>query len=333
MKTHLKALLTITLVSFFSLSIFAQQEQWKVSTIKDNLYAITGIPGGNIAFLVTDEGILVIDSGSIPADGSKIVEKIAKTSSKPITHLIYTHFHNDHINGSAGFPENIQIIAHETVKQNLIEITTPDLKKNIEKTFPEYIKGLEEKLEKLKAENDPNAEKMEQQLKANQDYFNEYKKIKIRLPEITFTDNYTLKLGKEEIELIYQGQAHTSGNCVVIFPRHKAIHTGDLVFNNMYPYVIPEHGANTANWLDKLNELYKMNLDYVIPGHGDLTNKEGIAKQISYFKSLRTEVKAGIDKGTSLEEMQKTIKLSEFENMKGNQFTKNIQTIYLELNK
>ena len=116
----------------------------------------------------------------------------------------------------------------------------------------------------------------------------------------------------EEIELYYLGPGHTSGNTVVYFKNNKTVHLGDLFFNDAYPYIDFDAGSNTENWIEILKEVYSWDIDYVIPGHGDITTKDGIKKQINYLVDLRRAVKEGLDNGKSLEILKNEITLEAY---------------------
>ena len=80
-----------------------------VEEIKDNLYYVTdGLY--NAMFLIYDKGVIAADAP--PTIGEKYIKAIKDVTDKPITHLIYTHSHTDHIGGAIYFPKNIEIIAH-----------------------------------------------------------------------------------------------------------------------------------------------------------------------------------------------------------------------------
>jgi len=87
-------------------------ELLKPIKIAENLYAIENPHGGNIAFLVTDEGIILVDAGTSPNNGRQIISAIQSVSEIPIKYLIYTHLHSDHIYGASAFPSDVKIIAH-----------------------------------------------------------------------------------------------------------------------------------------------------------------------------------------------------------------------------
>lgn len=329
----MKILLTILIIYTFFIPQLKGQDNLAIK-IDSSLYAITEVPGGNIAFLITEEGVIVVDSGFLPKDGESIVNIIKQITDKPIRYLILTHFHSDHVNGMAGFPDHIQVIAHKNIVANDKEFNQPDMEQLIQFDLPASI----QKLEKEMAGADPSDEQLiqeyKQKIKEQNEYLYEAKRIKAVRPDITFSEEYNLKLGSEEIRVYYPGSGHTSCNIIVEFSNHDVIHSGDLIFNNITPYVIPEHGADVANWIMILDEMNQKTYKAVIPGHGKITDNKGIEAQSDYFKDLWKKVKTFKNEGMSLEEIQDIVDDGSYNQMiYSGQLSNNIKAIYDELNR
>ncbi len=308
------------------------QESIKPYKIRENLYAITELDGGNVSFLVTRKGILVVDAGSTPGNGEKIVSIIREVSDEPIKYLILTHFHGDHINGIAAFPEDVKIIAHEKLIENNKLFNEDQLKNYINKVYPKHMESLKVQLELLDNKETDEYIALKKEFDTNKVYYEDIKKIKIRKPDKTFNDYYKIKLADERIILEYPDPGHTSDNIVVKFSNHNVIHTGDLVFNACFPYLIVEHGVDVYNWIQILDDLYLENISRVIPGHGDVAGKRILKEQADYFRSLAYKIDALRNAGYELDEIKKRIDIKEFD-LKGNegQFSINIEVIYSEL--
>jgi cyclase len=89
----------------------------EVTKVKDNLYMMSG-GGGNVSVLVTDTGVVVVDS-KLPGWGQPLLEKIRAVTDKPITTIINTHTHQDHVSGQVEFPGTIEVVAQENTKANM----------------------------------------------------------------------------------------------------------------------------------------------------------------------------------------------------------------------
>jgi len=88
-----------------------------VEKVKDNLYVLRG-GGGNTAVFVTADGVTVVDAKN-PGWGAPILAKIKELTPKPVTRLINTHTHGDHVSGNVEFPASVDVVTHEATKANM----------------------------------------------------------------------------------------------------------------------------------------------------------------------------------------------------------------------
>jgi len=88
-----------------------------VEKVKDNLYVLRG-GGGNTAVFITANGVVVVDAKN-PGWGQPILDKIKTLTPKPVTMLINTHTHGDHVSGNVEFPASIDVVAQENTKANM----------------------------------------------------------------------------------------------------------------------------------------------------------------------------------------------------------------------
>ena len=118
----LAALLTIGTLSLAAYQQPAQPTGPKVveaQKIKDNLYMLTGNGGGgNTAVFIGTAGVTVVDAKN-PGWGQPILDKIKELTPKPVTTLINTHTHGDHVSGNVEFPATIDIVVQENTKTNM----------------------------------------------------------------------------------------------------------------------------------------------------------------------------------------------------------------------
>jgi glyoxylase-like metal-dependent hydrolase (beta-lactamase superfamily II) len=89
----------------------------EVEKVKDNLWVLRG-GGGNTAVFATADGVTVVDAKN-PGWGQPILDKIKELTPKPVTRLINTHTHGDHVSGNVEFPTTVEVIAQENTKANM----------------------------------------------------------------------------------------------------------------------------------------------------------------------------------------------------------------------
>lgn len=332
-KSMYHSLLLLAFMVLIAGMLFSQEQQANVIEVVPHLYIIDSLPGsGNVAFLVTDDGVLVIDSGGSIQSGKIIIQKIKETTQKPIKYLILTHYHRDHTSGIPAFPEGIIIIAHQNVTTNILGFNKKKFDENTQRLSLEVEKESAE-LSQLKSVNNSDISVKEEKLRKDEAQLQEYKDTKFTIPTQTYEKEKTISFGGVTVQLIYPGGAHTNGNSLVYFPQLKVMHTGDLLFNGTLPYIDFDAGSNTRNWIDWMKKLYTWDLVKIIPGHGPVSDKEVFKRQEDYLTHLRAAVTTAIKEGLTLEKMQETIQLPQYREWKNYSrlLKMNIEMVYKEM--
>jgi cyclase len=113
-------LLGLLLVSALSLVLAQQQSRpatLDIQKVKENLYVITG-GGGNTAAFITENGVVVVDT-KLANNGPGILEKIKSVTDKPVTMVINTHTHGDHVGSNTAFTGTVEFVVHENCKASM----------------------------------------------------------------------------------------------------------------------------------------------------------------------------------------------------------------------
>jgi glyoxylase-like metal-dependent hydrolase (beta-lactamase superfamily II) len=185
---------------------------YRVQDLGSGLYMITDNAIQSM-FLVYDRGVVVIDA---PQNLAVYIPKaIAELTNNPITHLIYSHPHADHIGGAKALGGHPIIIAHE------------------------------ETLRLLKRDADPNRP----------------------LPAVTFSNNYTLRVGKQVLDLSYHGNAHEPGNIFIYAPAQRVLMVVDVVFPGWMPWRRFALAQDIPGYFAQVEEIRKMDWDTFVGGH------------------------------------------------------------------
>ena len=106
------------------------------------------------------------------------------------------------------------------------------------------------------------------------------------LPNETFERLHEITLGDKTIRLIHPGRGHTDGDLVVLFVEDRALHAGDLYFNRLYPNIDLKAGGSVREWSGTLEQVLKLDFDHVIPGHGDIADREGMEQFQEFMREL-----------------------------------------------
>jgi glyoxylase-like metal-dependent hydrolase (beta-lactamase superfamily II) len=125
------------------------------------------------------------------------------------------------------------------------------------------------------------------------------------LPVVTFKDSLTLHFNGDEIQVIHIENAHSDADIVIYFRKANVIHTGDLYFTVLYPYIDVAHGGGIDGMIKAAGRIIGMTDENtkIIPGHGPLSNREELTKYRDMLVTLRDRIKSQIKEGKTLEEI------------------------------
>jgi glyoxylase-like metal-dependent hydrolase (beta-lactamase superfamily II) len=125
------------------------------------------------------------------------------------------------------------------------------------------------------------------------------------LPALTFTNSLTLHFNGEEVQVTHIEKAHSDADIVIYFKKANVIHTGDLYFAALYPYIDVSHGGSIDGMIAAAERIMRM-IDEntkIIPGHGPLSDRAGLKKYRDMLVTIRDRIKKQIEEGKTLEEI------------------------------
>jgi glyoxylase-like metal-dependent hydrolase (beta-lactamase superfamily II) len=106
-------------------------------------------------------------------------------------------------------------------------------------------------------------------------------------PTRTFEGEMSLMVGGRQVRLIQVGPAHTDGDVIVYVPESKTLYSGDILFIGTTPAM---WSGPVENWLSALDRILSMDVDIIVPGHGPITDKDGVRQVEVYLKYINTHV-------------------------------------------
>jgi cyclase len=268
-------LATLVTVGALSLGVAAFQQPpanapkvVEVEKLRDNLFMLKG-GGGNTAVFVRSDGITVVDTKN-PGWGQPILDKIKTLSNKPVTTIINTHTHGDHVSGNVEFPTTVEVIVQENTKANMQEMRGAT--------------GI--------AQNGP---------PTNIFKVNNGK----GLPTKTFKDKLTVGKGADEVDLFYFGRGHTNGDAWVVFPALRLVHAGDIFAGKTIPLLDANNGGSGVQIGDSLAKAAKSlkNIDTIITGHSTTMTMADLSEYAEFNKEFLKDVQAAKKAGKSVDEV------------------------------
>lgn len=231
--------------------------------IVSGIYVETRYKSGNVGLVLTGAGAICIDVPTMPNDVEHWLAQIRRVTQEPIVFSIQTDYSRDRVVSTCLI--DAPIIAHEAT------------------------------WEKMKVyRNDKKTQQIREMLNGTA----ASESWEARLPDITFTERLILNKGTREIYIMHGG-GHSAATSMVYLHEERLIFTGDLVYNKMHPSMVHAH---TKEWLSSLNQLRKMVADTVVPGHGEICDKEATYLLSDYIREMRAKVRQCFQTGRSKSE-------------------------------
>jgi glyoxylase-like metal-dependent hydrolase (beta-lactamase superfamily II) len=153
--------------------------------------------------------------------------------------------------------------------------------------------------------------------------------ITMRMPTRTFSGALDVRVGDKAVELIEVGPAHTLGDVIVYAPDDRVVYTGDILFVDGTPIM---WAGPVSNWIKACNDIIERDVDVVVPGHGPITDKAGVATMRDYLVFVNAETRKRHAAGLTAEEAVFDIALGDYESWGDfERIAVTVHTIYQEL--
>ncbi len=302
---------------FIFILIFSLPNTWarpseriEIQKITNNVYALVGQRGpmskwnygtnATFGFVVTDDGVVVIDTGASYLAAKEIHRKIKQITDKPVILVINT--------GS----EDLRWLGNK------------------------YFKSLGAKIITSKVAFDDQKKRASNLINRLDEYI--FPKFSVGTSDVyadeTFEKDKRLNIGGVEFRLHYTGPAYLPGDFIVWLPEPKIVFSGDIVSTERMLAI--SRDSKTASWLKSFEYLEALKPKHIVPGHGHATNiKKAKADTYDFLSLLRSSVKDFINKGGQIEDVSslKEYPLSPYERLIGYEMLlgRNALHVYMEL--
>ncbi|MEE3260648.1 MAG: quinoprotein relay system zinc metallohydrolase 2 [Pseudomonadota bacterium] len=249
-------------------------DTFNMQKIADGIYVHTGFHHhglhdiANIGFIVGEESIAVIDTGSSLAIGDSLKKAIRSVSSLPVRYVINTHIHPDHFFGNSAFEKDDPIfIGHE------------NLSMAFQSTGTFYLGRMEEELGKGAVTG---------------------REFQIDVTPVAIGKPLSIDLGNRVLTITAYPHSHTRTDITVFDAKTKTLWLSDLLFIDRIPALIG--GGTISGWIEVSEELKQIDAALVVPGHGPASASwpKAIDPQIEYLKVIRQDIRKIIAEGGSI---------------------------------
>jgi len=244
--------------------------------ITDHIFVETKYLGANVGCVITEQGPVLIDTPMLPEEAHDLRDQLRQISELDIAYIIYTHQHFDHVMGSAFLTK--RTIAYNGAISGIKYLET-SLANDITLFFPDLYEEKKEIFDNLD----------------------------IILPQITFSNELRLYMGDRTLELSFVG-GHSSASIVIYVPEDRVVFCGDNVVTGILPVTA---NCRFGPWIEMLRRVEEMEVDTIVPGHGDIGGKELARNMRFYFEGLRDRVRSLFNVGATKEEVLQRIDLTD----------------------
>jgi glyoxylase-like metal-dependent hydrolase (beta-lactamase superfamily II) len=297
--------------------------------IAAGVYAWIGVNGdSNAGAVTTKNGLVALDAQQSAAQGRAFRTAIEKAAGKRVTRLINTHFHLDHTAGNVAFADG-PILAHEKTPALMNDyMGTRD-------TARWRVDRLDQRLRLFFGSN------FDELVPADDPLYGWFvtrvqrpglEELELVAPTETFSERLTFDRGDGSMQLDYVGPAHCDGEMIIHLPEQKVAFLGDLLFVGRFPWL---GDCYLDGWIDCLTHIKSLDLDRLVPGHGDVCTLREVDEFRTLLVTLRDAVKATIRAGTSEEGAMREVSLPQYESLPRYRewLPSNVRAIYRYLNR
>ncbi len=247
--------------------------------IKDGIYVESAAEANsNCGIIITNEGVVLIDSGHNPTDSREVLAAVKKLTPLPIRFLIDTEVHPDHTSGHFVFSPPATIIAHHGTGEAMRKAYDPARIPGLIKQFPEMATAAEG--------------------------------YHLVPPQIEYNEHLTLILGERTFELIRLRNVHSEADTAIWLPNERVLFAASVAvphsINNIRSFVrIPD-------MLAAMDTLKKLGPEVVIAGHGAPGTAQIFDDAEAYYHLLVDRVAEMARNGKSLDQIKQELRMPEY---------------------
>lgn len=254
--------------------------------VQDNIYMLVGA-GGNVTLSVGEDGVLVVDTQFAEMADKLIAEIRDISGGAPIRYIVNTHAHGDHIGGNQALASaGAQIVSGNFAGQIALRTGGGN---------PAFIMAHENALNRIMS---PAA--------------GEPPPFEAWPTDTFFVESKDFFFNGEAVFLHHQPNAHTDGDVIVHFRESDVVAAGDVFFTTGFPFIDVDSGGSLNGMIDAANSILDITVPadkqeggtYVVPGHGRLTDEADVVEYRDMLTIIRDRMQAMIDDGMTLEQVQ-----------------------------
>jgi len=295
---------------------------------------LVGGNGGNSVVIADGRDVLLVDTKETGFGGA-LRREVEQVVGRPVTCVVSSHHHTDHVMGNAAFTADVPVIAQRRARERTVARATRVIVELVTATEREddpfaahvadlrdwaiYYDGRVRLDDAVRAEFASLVQRGTEAMRGITGAAERTAAVApiagAFAPTETFEGEHVLCVGGTEVQLHHWGPGHTDGDVVLVVPSEGVVVAADLVYVGLHPFIDSGAGARTDEWIRRLDELLDLcgRLEsggrpvVVAPGHGAAAGPEAVASQRRYFERLRGVVAEALHGGRSPAEVMRVV--------------------------
>lgn len=240
--------------------------------VAPGVYVETGYASGNVGAIATGAGLICVDVPMRPRDVHHWLAQLEQLTREPVIMIVQTDYDRGRALSTGMF--DVPVIAHDAAWSRMHMYSSEKVLSQINETL----------------HGDSGRRTWQ-----------------VRMPDMTFSERLVVHKGGRELHVMHGG-GHSPATAMVYLPEESLLFSGDVLFAGMHP--IMSH-AVTQQWLSTLTSLRKMNVDRIVPGHGEVCDKAASYPLSEYIRGMRAAVRRSFRSGRSKSETSSAL-ISQF---------------------
>ena len=267
------------LLALFASSAWAQDLGPHFRKIKEGIYVQSAREvNSTSSIILTEEGVVVVDTGQTPIDSREVMEAVRKLTSLPVRLVINTEVHPDHTTGNFVFSPPALVINAEGAAEAMRKAFDPERGNALAKESAEM-----------------------------RDAVQGYRLV---TPHIEYHDKTTVRVGQRTFELLHFKNVHSEADTAVWLPNERVLFASSVAIpnsiNNLRPFV------SIPDMLAAMKTMKSLNPEVVVPGHGSFGTTKIFDDSQRYYELLLERTRVMVREGKSLDQIKRELRMPEY---------------------
>ena len=279
--------------------VLPETKHFHLEQVADGVFAAIIIPGtgaqGNAAIVDLGDHTLIFDTFLTAKAAVELREMAELLLGRPVTYVVNSHYHLDHVMGNQVFFPHAIFIATNQTRTLMENDTSID-----EVRQTDIVTPLEEAL--AQAENEEQRQRIATNLAENKALADSMATAQHILPNFTFENTLVFHGSKRKAELITHGGGHTKSDAFLYLPAEKLALMGDLLFVQSHAMILD---GDPREWQHILERVKLLDLHTLVPGHGPVGSKEDMDTLQAYLQTIEAMAQSVIRQGGTLEDAKR----------------------------